>query len=140
MIKFPPLSLSIDYKNITEYFVYLNKNRWPMASPKESLGMGKNKRLEDTQSRKWSSTWGTTPPSFNCSGLQKRDKRVRRRQCIFFRTNKIKEFECWRKFKRSNSSASSFFMWLWKEEVVCRKERIGKDPQETETGEVGESK
>lgn len=42
-IKFPPLYLSIDYKNVTEYSVYLNKNRWHPASPKESLGMGKTK-------------------------------------------------------------------------------------------------
>lgn len=48
MIKFPPLYLSIDYKNVTEYSVYLNENRWHTAPPKESLGMGKNKGLADT--------------------------------------------------------------------------------------------
>ena len=34
MIKFPPLYLSIDYKNVTEYSVYLNENRWHTAPPK----------------------------------------------------------------------------------------------------------
>lgn len=45
--------------------------------------------------------------------------------------------------ERSNSSVSSFLMcgFLRKEEVVCRKEReLRKDPQETGTGEVVESK
>ena len=52
---------------------------------------------------------------------EKGDERVRRRQCVLFRTNRIKEFEGWRKSRRSNSSVSSFLMWLRKEEEVCRK-------------------
>lgn len=77
MIKFPPLYLSIDYKNVTEYSVYLNKNRWHPASPKESLGMGTNKegwrtpRLESGAAR-----GAQALPRLTAMGHRKGDERA----------------------------------------------------------------